>query len=127
MVSLLLPNEGSGGPPPTTSPPPSTTTTAIELPGAEQIRTGDLTAARAQSRAYLEQHPLDEQAHFLLAHTYEREGDFAAALAAYRALLEVQSNNFEAHYRIGLLQERQQQLDEAAGRSLRNTVLPPRR
>jgi tetratricopeptide (TPR) repeat protein len=94
----------------------STTTTIVTdaLPGADEIRTGDMAGARRKIEAHLRTNPDDVRARYLLALTYERTGDFDKALEVYRGVLEVDPADFEAYFRIGVIQRRQGDLEAAA-------------
>lgn len=94
----------------------STTTTIVAeaLPGADEIRAGDMAGARRKIEAHLRTNPDDVRARYLLALTYERTADFEKALEVYRDVLEVDPADFEAYFRIGVIQRRQGDLEAAA-------------
>lgn len=96
--------------------PSSTVTTAFQepLPGNDEIRRGDLEAARREIALHLQENPDDSQARYLLALTHEREADWEGALKAYLEILDDDPRDFEAHFRIGSLQRRQNELEAAA-------------
>lgn len=98
------------------APTTSTTTPAESVPGAAELRAGDLEGARTKLEEHLEANPEDMEARYLLALVHERAGAYADAVAVYEEILEIDARNFEAHFRVANILRRDGNLEEAQAR-----------